>query len=447
VDANDDPNIASDLQTFDGTFGLAAPPNFTKVKIGNPQTDSGWSGEIALDVEWAHAIAPGASILLVEANSASLGDLLTAVNYARSYAGVSVVSMSWGGGEFRGETSYDSYFTTPGGHAGVTFVASAGDSGAWYGAAWPSISSNVLAVGGTSLYLTASNAYSGEQGWTDSGGGYSSYEAEPTYQHSVQNTGARTNPDVAYDADPSTGFYVYDSFPQSNGSKGWFSFGGTSAGAPQWAALIAIADQGRALAGQAPLAGAQAAIYALPSSDFHDVTTGSNGYPAGPGYDIVTGRGSPYADRVVHDLLGAAGGVAASTKTAAGTGHVQGPALTKHTAEAADPSADIPLPVDAFLSSAASVLGSLAPAGVPLSLSDWAPPHEAPVLWGLVPTLGTATAGDLDQPLARTYDVPPRQNPAPVTPTTNLDGAAQVSDAPAPFDRSDVTDELFSRVV
>ena len=250
VDAYDDRNIASDLKTFDRTFGLADPPSFVKATPeGTPQSDPNWAGEISLDVEWAHAIAPKAKILLVEAATSSWTDLINAVDYARKQPGVAVVSMSWGGGEFAGEAAYDTAFTTPVGHTGVAFVASSGDGGA--GAQYPAVSPNVLAVGGTSLTITTAAAYVGEKAWSDSGGGPSQYEAEPSYQDQVQTSGKRTSPDVAYNADPNTGFYVYDTVPDSNGDTGWFSYGGTSAGAPQWAALIALADQGRAAAGLA----------------------------------------------------------------------------------------------------------------------------------------------------------------------------------------------------
>ena len=110
---------------------------------------------------------------------------------------------------------------------------------------------------------------------------------------------------MAYDADPATGFAVYDTVAYG-GQSGWFDVGGTSAGAPQWAALVAIADQGRALAAKGSLGGTTqtlAALYALPQSDFHDVTSGSNGFPAGPGYDLATGRGSPVAKAVIAGLL------------------------------------------------------------------------------------------------------------------------------------------------
>src|SRR5262249_43291309 len=136
--------------------------------------------EEALDVEWAHAIAPKANIILVEAYSNSTSDLLTAVDYARHAPGVVAVSMSWGGGEAPTETSADSYFTTPAGHAGATFVASSGDNGAPGG--YPAMSPNVLAVGGTTLALDGSDNRTSEVGWNGSGGGPSFYESEPGYQ-------------------------------------------------------------------------------------------------------------------------------------------------------------------------------------------------------------------------------------------------------------------------
>jgi hypothetical protein len=313
VDAYDDPNIASDLHQFDAQFGLP-DPTFSKVNQSGgtslPKADSGWSGEIALDVEWAHAMAPKAKILLVEATDASLSNLMSAVNYARSASGVDTVSMSWGSNEFKTEKSYDSYFTTPTGHNGVTFFSSSGDSGAPVG--FPAISPNVVGVGGTSLNISNSGTYSGESGWSGSGGGVSSYETQPLYQKGVvtQSSAARTSPDVSFDADPNTGFAVYNSY-SNTAARPWEEVGGTSAASPQSAALVAIADQGRALSGLGSLDGATQTlpkIYALASSDFHDVTsgssTGSPTYTAGAGYDLVTGRGTPVANLVVRDLVG-----------------------------------------------------------------------------------------------------------------------------------------------
>jgi len=310
VDAYDNPNIANDLVQFDRAFGLPDPPSFRKVDQNGgtnyPAPNAGWAGEIALDVEWAHAIAPKANILLVEANDASPGNLMAAVDYARRQPGVVAVSMSFGGAETLNDATYNGILTTPSGHGGVTFLASTGDTGMPGG--YPAYSPNVVAVGGTTLTLNGGN-YGSETGWSGSGGGISVFEAQPAYQKGVvtQSTTFRTIPDVAYDADPGTGFSVYDSF-NNGASLPWWVVGGTSDAAPQWAGLIAIADQGRALAGKGPLDGPTQTLpmlYSFASSDFHDITTGNNGFAAGPGYDLVTGRGTPFADLVVKDLIGA----------------------------------------------------------------------------------------------------------------------------------------------
>jgi subtilase family serine protease len=216
IEAYSDPNIGSDLATFDAEYGLSAPPSLTVDNLGATTTDAAWALETALDVEWAHAIAPEANIVVVEASSNSFQALFRALSYASNLAGVSVVSMSWGGSEFANETDYDSLFTTPAGHINVTYVAASGDSGAWSGVLYPSASPNVLAVGGTTLTLSASGSYGSELGWSDSTGGFSRYESEPSYQTATLeaaglSTGARTTPDVSFNADPSTGYSVYDS--------------------------------------------------------------------------------------------------------------------------------------------------------------------------------------------------------------------------------------------
>ena len=282
---------------FDRTFGL--PTANLQVLNQNGRapsgtSDAGWSVETALDVEYAHAIAPQANIVVVEANSSSVTDLTAAINTARQQPNVSVVSMSFGASEFPRELSLDSVLTTPPGHRGITFVAASGDSGA--GAIWPAVSPNVLAVGGTTLLTSASGAYTGELAWAGSGGGISLYERQPAFQLGIQTTGRRTTPDVSYDAAPETGVEVYQ-------GGTWQVVGGTSAGAPQWAGLIALADQKRAQVGLPSLNQGQSAIYNLPASDFHDVTLGGNGFLAGVGYDFATGRGSPIANRVITDLV------------------------------------------------------------------------------------------------------------------------------------------------
>lgn len=298
VDAYNDPNIQSDLAAFDAQYNLPAASLSVVNQSGQssslPATDSGWSLEIALDVEWAHAAAPGAKILLVEANSSSVNDLMAAVETAAKSA--SVVSMSWGGSEFSGETAYDGVFATP----GVTFLAASGDSGGSGGAQWPAVSPNVVGVGGTTL-----SSGSAETAWSGSGGGVSTYESVPAYQTAVLAAGAtkRTTPDVSAVANPNSGLSVYNTVPGS-GQTGWFQIGGTSAGAPLWAGIIAAADQAR---GQA-LSSAQALslLYGLAgnsssyAASFHDITSGSNlAGAATRGYDPVTGLGSPIANAIV----------------------------------------------------------------------------------------------------------------------------------------------------
>ena len=358
VDAYNDPKVAADLAVFDDQFGLAAPPSLKVVGQSGgstlPQTNADWAGETALDVEWAHAIAPGANLLLVETKSDGTDDLLAGVDYARGAPGVSVVSMSWGGSESvswadgGGDTTAagddDTHFVTPVGHRGVTFVAAAGDSGSKGGVLWPAAAPNVVSVGGTTLDLNDDGTVNSELGWSGTSGGYSQVETEPAFQKVVQTTGNRSGPDVAYAADPDDGFAVYDSLPDQ-GYSGWQEVGGTSAGAPQWAALVAVADQGRTLAGSPTLFGADQTLpdlYSLYSAygtagydaytaDFTDVQaggdatvrfrngrSGNNGHAATVGYDLVTGLGSPHAASIVTALV--ADNATTGTTTPGGTG-------------------------------------------------------------------------------------------------------------------------------
>ncbi len=149
--------------------------------------------------------------------------------------------------------------------------------------------------------------FQSETAWSGSGGGTSQYEPEPAYQEGVQSTGMRTIPDVAWDADPNTGVAVYDSYDEAQDGGAWIQIGGTSVAAPSWSGLIAIANQGRVLAGATSLDGpgqTLPALYTVSSNDFHDITSGSNGgFSAGPGYDEVTGLGSPVANLLVPDLV------------------------------------------------------------------------------------------------------------------------------------------------
>jgi subtilase family serine protease len=317
IDAYDDPNIITELNTFSNQYGLpkVGDPgfNFTKATPqGTPSPDSGWATEIALDVEWAHAIAPKASIMLVEAQSASYADLFSAVDYARQQ-GAKQISMSFGGREFFA-TLYDSHFNYP----GVSFVASSGDTGA--GVSYPATSPYVTAVGGTTLSLDSNNNRVSESGWSGSGGGLSSQESLPSYQRGFVNSKTkRGNPDISYDADPATGVAVYHIDPSTD-NGGWDQYGGTSIAAPQITAMFALANQGRAkptTLGTGYTFGTNQVLYKLaggtsytnPKNDYLDITTGnniitgSNGYLATTGWDMVTGLGSPNANQLISDLI------------------------------------------------------------------------------------------------------------------------------------------------
>jgi subtilase family serine protease len=281
VDAYDDPTAASDLNVFSQQYGLplcnTANPCFTKVNqtggTNLPKANAGWALEISLDVQWAHAIAPGAHILLVEASSNSFTNLLAAEDYAAANA--QYVSNSWGGSEFSGESANDSHFV----HAGTSFFVSSGDAGT--PAEYPSASPNVISVGGTTLHF-ASGALTGETGWSGSGGGCSQYEKANTAQTTdlVNCAGKRATPDVSLDADPNSGVSVYDSTRYS-GRSGWFTVGGTSASSPMWAARAA--DAGSVV---------DASYVYGRKITYRDITSGNNGASCLVGYDLVTGRGS-----------------------------------------------------------------------------------------------------------------------------------------------------------
>jgi subtilase family serine protease len=299
IGVDHDPYLASDLHTFDTTYGLP-DPSLTQIDMAGGKTDDGWAEEATLDVEWAHAIAPGANLVVVEARSANISDLVAAVDVARGIPSVSVISMSLGGAEFSGQVASDAHFTTPAGHIGITFVAASGDDGLRAGAQWPASSSNVVAVAGTSLAVAADGTYLGEALWSGSSGGKSRYESEPVYQRGVQSTGRRTTPDVAFVADPATGVAVYTTEP-SSGVGVWQVFGGTSVGTPAWSAIIAIANQGRATAGLGTLDGRSQTLpllYSLPASAFHKIAGAGNA-----SHSVTTvGRGSPVGPEVVNGL-------------------------------------------------------------------------------------------------------------------------------------------------
>ena len=345
IDAYNNPDIVSDAAAFDTQFGLqqfnvSGGPTLTVLNQSAavsplPATPSPgtWDLEESLDVQWAHSVAPQANVVLFEANSAGYSDLFTAATTAAAYPGVSAVSMSFGGGEFSGETAYDSDFLTPAGHQGVTFLASTGDSAAPAG--YPAYSPNVVAVGGTALSINSDGSYNSETGWNEGGGGISAYEPQPGYQAGKVNglsSTYRTTPDVSMDASPSTGVFVLDSFDGGSGS--YYTVGGTSLAAPLWAGLVSIVDQGRVLNGAASLDGKTQtlpALYSAPSAFFHDVTSGSNGFTASVGYDLVTGLGTPVANTLAPLLAGNTSSshlAFAQQPTAAVAGHVINPSVT-----------------------------------------------------------------------------------------------------------------------
>jgi subtilase family serine protease len=285
VDAYDDPTAENDLNVFSTQFGLppctTANGCFTKVnQTGGkkyPRADGGWALEISLDIQWAHAIAPGAKILLVEASSPSFTNLLAAEDYAKTHA--QYVSNSWGASEFSGENAYDIRFK----QSGVSIFVSAGDAG--LPAEYPSSSPNVISVGGTRLTFNPDGSVA-ETGWSESGGGCSLYESPTSAQSGFAQFGQvncgtkRATPDISLVADPASGVSVYDS-TRTNGQSGWFTVGGTSASSPMVAARAAVAG-----------AVVDAAYLYGKTISFRDITVGNNGAPALVGFDLVTGRGS-----------------------------------------------------------------------------------------------------------------------------------------------------------
>lgn len=345
VEAYDDPNIASDLAFFDTHFGLPkaklqvvyANSSFGTLGGGFSQPLNascsgvpvngnflGWDLEESLDAEWAHAMAPAAKIIVVEACSQSLEDLLYAEEVAGievGSAGGGVVSNSWGytescaassacnGGWTGTQVNDDNYFYRDN-WAQITYLASAGDSGSEV--LFPSASPWVVSVGGTTVNRDSSGNFLSESCWSDSGGGSSSVEAWQSppnilngmgpwsaYQYETFGQGNRSTPDISFNADPASGVWVYDT---DGTCIGFCTVGGTSVGSPAVAGIINASNN---RLGQASLANpwydtlennllySQLNDHIAYGVNFYDVTTGSNGHAAGAGYDQCTGIGSP----------------------------------------------------------------------------------------------------------------------------------------------------------
>lgn len=315
VDAYDDPQAYGDLAWFSDQFGIGLKASQFSVIWANTSTSScyssgvpidptgGWELEESLDIEYAHAMAPGATIYLVEACSNYFSDLFLAVNVASNLVrcgqtttcpagstGKGEVSMSWGGGEFSSETSYDSYFTA----ANVVYVASTGDAP---GTIYPSVSPNVVAAGGLThrRSITTGNLI-GLTGWVSGGGGKSFYEARPSYQSSISSIvgTSRGVPDVSFDADPNTGVWVYDTFPvEFVQYYNWIIVGGTSLAAP---ALAGVINRAGAFAANSNAELTQIYANQAVTTDFTDIRSAYCGYymslSAGTGWDYCSGVGA-----------------------------------------------------------------------------------------------------------------------------------------------------------
>ena len=344
VDACDAPNIVSDLTAFSTTFGLPVPTSstFHKVEVGAfvaPYCPSiGWAQEETLDVECAHAMAPNADIVLVEAASPLYPDMLQAEDVATgiiAFNGGSLfgggycpsrfntgcqgqISNSWASVEFSGQTSYDHHFyigdvpVCNGGtcdlllHGPVTYFAAAGDKP---GVSYPSAAPSVVSAGGTTINRDSLGNFLYESAWRLTGGGASAYEPLPPYQgylSAVQFAGSltkRATPDLGCVADPSSGVDVYFSYPGSG--AGWLIFGGTSVCTPVLAGIVNSASN---FLNEASFFNEHSLLYAEYQgafsypSEFTDVSRGTcgppfppapGGYTAGVGYDFCTGIGSP----------------------------------------------------------------------------------------------------------------------------------------------------------
>jgi len=363
VDAFQSPNIVQQLNMFDafyglpglnglgnpndsslGTFTQIAPDGLTTFVSGN-RNMTGWAEEISLDVLWAHAIAPGANITLVLAKTNQNTDLLSAVQYAVNNNLGDVISQSYGENESCVDPTSLAALHQVYANAtmkGITIFASSGDDGSAQGScdgstavqavSWPASDPLVTSVGGTELHAAryclpslgcdpTSNpvpgTYEGEVVWNESvtgfgasGGGLSVVFNEPSYQKAALPGGKQLGvPDVSYSAAVLHGVLTYLNIPGV--APGFYLFGGTSAGSPQWAAIMSIADE---LAGS-DLGFINTAMFHLSHSQsqyartFFDITTGNNsfagvpGFSAGPGWDPATGLGSPSALNLASDLV------------------------------------------------------------------------------------------------------------------------------------------------
>lgn len=318
VDAYNDPNALSDVNTYRSQFGIPSiskcngskpststnAPCFMQVNQSGstsslPTNNASWSQEISLDLDMVSAVCPNCSIILAEASSASMTNLGTAVNAAANL-GATEISNSYGGGESSSDTSYDSsYFN----HPGIAITVSTGDSG--YGVEYPAASQYVTAAGGTSLYLNGaggtSPTYNYETAWETTssegaGSGCSAYDPQPSWQSSVTNITSvcskRGVGDVSADADPNTGVSVYDSYAY-RGQSGWLVFGGTSVASPILASVYALAGNASSVTYGSYSYSHTSSLHDVTRSGAYTETCGNTLCNAATGWDGPTGNGSP----------------------------------------------------------------------------------------------------------------------------------------------------------
>ncbi len=411
VDAYHDATALSDLNAFSTRFGL---PNCTSTTIAPtaalplpaasttacslsvvyatsasgmtataPAYNLSWAPESKIDIQWAHAIAPLARLVLIETPDAMTNNLLGGIGLA-NHMGAGVVSMSFGLAEPGWATTEDSQFTT----AGMTYVAATGDIGAKV--QWPAVSPNVLAVGGTGMNWSGSGTRY-EQAWANGGGGISLYEPLPTWQSGVTPVGGsalakRAVADVSFNANPMTGEYVALTLPAATTT--WTAYGGTSIAAPQWAGIIAVANAIRVANAKTLLGDIHPLIYntiaKVPgtyAAAFGDVVDGNNGTcatcVAGTGFDTSTGWGTPNVTALMPLLTGVNSSQAAPPppSTPATTPTVPGGAIVARNAVAFTQSLGVTAP--------AGVTTSYALTGAPSGLTvdatgtlHWAAPTK-----------------------------------------------------------------------
>jgi subtilase family serine protease len=308
IDAYGSPYLQADLNYFCEQMGLPSKTIDIYYPVGMPDwsytnttTKLGWALETSLDVQYAHAMALSSRILLVVSPDASFTNLGLCVQYAVQTLSADVVSMSYGAGEqsIFYTSNYDNLLYN---NLNSQYIAAAGDSGSEV--LYPASSPYVLSVGGTVLYGGDNRNYFGspgpyyEIGWEYSGGGISTINTLPIFQKGFSSFSKRSVPDVAYNAGAYVSVYMTNPY---NNISGWYSVGGTSAGAPQWASIVARKNSlGNKTKGFKTLnediyAAARSKYYTL----FYDITAGYNGYKASRGYDLITGLGSPKVYNIV----------------------------------------------------------------------------------------------------------------------------------------------------